>query len=307
MIPRGRPLIFGRNLETRNPFAIDPKRLSMHTLIVGGTGSGKTVSLESLARQAIAGRCSLIFLDPKGTVYHRLVNYCRRLDVGDRLHLIDPNDERYRVGVNYFDLAVIPVEKQVDLVIEAIYRVMGQTEEIRVTFERWGGVALRLLADSGLTLADFHSILLDEDLRHAAIQRTKDQHVLREWENFEGINHRDQFAQLQASVNRAALFSKDHALYEMTGLPNAIDWQQVMNNRGIVLVNLAPRVATEHLSRFVGIMLIHQIYHAALARPQKFWSTPCYLIVDEFAPCKSYGSLVSVLSLPFRTPATCAR
>lgn len=282
---RGRPLYFGRNLDTGRPISIAPDRLMMHTLIAGGTGSGKTVCLEGLARQAIRNRSPLIFLDPKGTVYHRLVKYCYKRNVMDRLHLIDPNDDRYRVGLNYFDLPVSSTAKKVGLVIEAIYRAMGRSQEsdMTITFERWGGAALSLLAESGLTLADFHSVLINEDLRQAALVQSSDQFVQSEWDYFAGIKDREQAIFLQASINRAALFAKDQAIYEMIGQPTAINWQDVMNNAGIVLVNLAPVRATEQVCRFLGIMLIHQIYHAGLERPKKHWKDPCYVIVDEFA------------------------
>jgi len=284
MSARRRPLYFGRNVDTNRRVGLDPKRLVEHTLIVGGTGSGKTVCLESIARQAIDNGSPLIFLDPKGAAYKRLVNYCRRKGITDRLQLIDPNDSRYRIGLNYFDMPATSITKKVGMVKEAIYRAMGRSDaELTITFERWGGAALSLLAQTGLTLADFHSVLVDEEFRQAAIERSTDAFVQQEWNHFAGVGPREQNSYLQASINRAALFAEDPTLHEMTGLPNAIDWQDVMNNRGIVLANLAPRNATEQLCRFIGIMLIHQIYQAGLARPQRHWKDPCYVIADEFA------------------------
>lgn len=256
----------------------------MHTLIAGGTGSGKTVCLEGLARQAIRNKSPLIFLDPKGTVYHRLVKYCYKRNLTDRLYLIDPNDDRYRVGLNYFDLATASTAKKVGLVIEAIYRAMGsQDSDLTITFNRWGGAALSLLAEAGLSLADFYDVLQDEDFRQAALDRTDNPFVHTEWAAFERTPPREKAMYLQASTNRAAVFTQEQAIHEMLGQPNAIDWQDVMNNAGVVLVNLAPVKATEQVCRFLGIMLIHQIYHAGLERPKKFWKTPCYVIADEFA------------------------
>lgn len=281
---RGRPLYFGRNLETARRVALSPDRLVEHTLIVGGTGSGKTVCLESLARQIIDNHEALIFLDPKGTVYNRLVNYCRRRGITDRLYLIDPNDSRYRVGLNYFDSPTMSTTKVVGLVLEAIKRVMGQPEtELAPTFERWGSAALSLLANAKLTMAEFHDVLVDPAVRHAALSLTQDPFLKKEWAYFAGAELREQDRYLQSSVNRAAIFSKDQTLREMIGLPTAVDWQHVMSSGGIVLANLAAREGTEELSRFLGIMLIHQIYHAGFARPKKDWETPCYVIADEFA------------------------
>lgn len=110
----------------------------MHTLVVGGTGSGKSVYLEGFARQVIRNGGPLIVLDPKGSLYDRLVEYCFHRNLTDRLYLIDPNDDRYRVGLNYFDLGTFSTAKKVGMVKEAIYRVMGRgREELTITFERW--------------------------------------------------------------------------------------------------------------------------------------------------------------------------
>lgn len=282
---RGKPLYFGRNMDTGRRFTIAPDRLVEHTLLVGGTGSGKTVYLEGLARQAIQDKTALIFLDPKGTTYERLVSYCYRRRIMDKLYIIDPNDDRYRVGLNYFDLGDYSTAKKIGLVKEAIYRAMGRQRDadLTITFERWGGAALSLIDSAGLTLADFHSVLTDERVRQAALQLNRDPFIQQEWRHFGKLSAREQEANLKASINRAALFAQDQVIYEMIGQPNAIDWQAVMNEGGIVLVNLAPRRATEELCRFLGIMLIHQIYHAALERPKKFHTTPCYVIADEFA------------------------
>lgn len=284
---RGAPIPLGMNRDTGRPIGLHPARLVQHMLVVGGTGSGKTVANEAMVRAAIRDRQAVIVLDPKGTMYKRLLAYCcqRGGSLKDRVYLIDPNDDRYRVGVNYFDLAGNSIPKTVSLIKGAIYRVMGrQDADLTITFERWGVAALSVLGHAGLSLADFYSVLTDDGFRERLLPTVADTFVQEEWQNFKRrMSAKEQEANLKAAINRSALFREDPALYQMVGQPNAIDWQAVMNDGGIVLVNLAPEKATQEHCRFLGIMLIHQLYHAALQRPEKYWYTPCYVFVDEFA------------------------
>jgi hypothetical protein len=73
----------------RNEFISDEAR-KRHTHIVGATGSGKTVLLETLIKQDIARGHGCIIIDPKGELsfFDRIASYCKSVDRRGDLFLL---------------------------------------------------------------------------------------------------------------------------------------------------------------------------------------------------------------------------
>ena len=95
------------------PFAIPEKAKFEHTMIVGGTGHGKTQLMQRLIfadiEKAKYERRSIVVIDSQGDLIHKL----SRLKVFDRngnrslfnrVCLIDPNDIDYPISLNIFDI-----------------------------------------------------------------------------------------------------------------------------------------------------------------------------------------------------------
>jgi hypothetical protein len=284
------PLFLGWNAQTGKRVFITRAQRETHFLSLGRSGGGKTSHYEFMIRQDIRAGRGVCVLDPEGTLFGKLLHYCaKRRSTWDRVVIIDPNDETYRFGLNYFDLD-LPIQKRVDLWIAASYKVVGQNErETKVLLERWGDVAAKLLAlhDPPLTLAELYPILTDENLRRTVLQRIPEEtaaHVHQEWRFFdEQLTRSDRASHLLAVIDRAVKFTRDDRMKEMLGQPNRIDWRTAMDNGWIVLVNLHPDRATSMLTQMAGVMLIHQIVEAALRRPEGRATPPFYVYVDEFA------------------------
>jgi hypothetical protein len=296
-------ILLGRNAATgRRIFVTDQQRES-HMFVTGRTRVGKSTFLEFLMRQDIRNGNGICLLDPDGELYNDVLIYAgNRRSVWDRVVLIDPNEEKYRFGLNYFDIPGISPQKRVDLFIEACYKVLGQaTDQAKVLFERWGDAAAKPLAlfsdvsETALTLAELHPILTNEDFRRAVVSRLPEHSfAFREWEHFaQELGRQDRNMALLAVLDRAAKFVRDERMEEILGQPTRIDWKSAMDEGRIVLVNLlnGPNV-TAHLSRMLGVMVIHQIVHAAMLRPKSPPPKPFYVYVDEFG---------SVVTEDFRT------
>lgn len=286
-----KPTLVGRNAVTGRRVFITPQQRSTHTFVPGRTGTGKTTFLEFLIRQDIRAGNGVCVMDPDGELYNKLVAYCaRRGNLQDRVLLVDPNEEAYRVGLNYFDLPGFSPQRKIDFFIEASYKVLGQlVEQTKILFERWGDAAAKPLAlypDGPLTLAELHPLLTDPEFRNAVLARVpQGKRVLDEWAHFEHeLKSHEQNMALFAVLNRAAKFARDERMEEILGQPNSIDWLDAMNAGKIVLVNLytGPNV-TPDLSRMLGVMVIHQIVAAAMLRPENPAPKPFYVYVDEFS------------------------
>jgi hypothetical protein len=283
------PLLLGRNAATGRRVFVTPRQRSTHMFVPGRTGTGKTTFLEFLIRQDIRAGNGACVMDPDGELYNKLVTYCaKRPSTWDRVLLVDPNEEAYRVGLNYFDLPGFSPQRKIDFFIEACYKVLGQLDT-KIQFDRWGDAAAKPLVlhpDGPLTLAELHPLLTDPEFRNAVLARVpQGKRVLDEWAHFDHVlKAHDQNMALLAVLNRAAKFARDERMEEILGQPNSIDWLDAMNAGKIVLVNLytGPDV-TPDLSRMLGVMVIHQIVAAAMLRPEKPAPKPFYVYVDEFS------------------------
>lgn len=86
------PLIIGHNTLTGQPVTIDPLRLRAHTLIVGGTGRGKSKLMQLLLRYRFRQGSGAIVLDPAGYLYEDILAYATAMGLSNRLILVNPNE-----------------------------------------------------------------------------------------------------------------------------------------------------------------------------------------------------------------------
>lgn len=285
-----RGTLLGRNAHTGRKLRVTEEARSAHMFVPGRTRTGKSTFLEFLIRQDIKNGRGVCLLDPHGDIYRKVMTYIAARQFGDlwdKTYLLDPNEESHRVGVNYLDIPGTGDDKRVGLVMEGFYKVMGQEGEgVKPLLERWGRAAIKPLVAAGLTLAELHPFLTDYAFRQAILRRTTDPHVLRQWQYFEVElqNPRDRNMELMAILNRASMFDSDQRMRQIVGQANTIDWDKVLNDQGVVLVNLQPGVnVPREQARMLGVIMIHQIINAAKQRQKHQHKKQFYLYVDEFS------------------------
>ncbi|WP_374652307.1 type IV secretory system conjugative DNA transfer family protein [Dongia sp.] len=103
---------FGELFESRFPFDIPYPVRFEHTLVVGGTGHGKTQLLQLLIHHDLAkaredGR-SIVVLDSQGDLIRTIAHLAEFSpgvadSLSDKLLIIDPNDVEYPACLNMFD------------------------------------------------------------------------------------------------------------------------------------------------------------------------------------------------------------
>ena len=99
---KGRILI-GFNALNGKPVFLSDEDRSMHTHILGTTGAGKSKLMEHAIRSDIANGNGLCLLDPHGGLYNNTLDYVTVKRLENRVILIDPNDEKWSVGINYLE------------------------------------------------------------------------------------------------------------------------------------------------------------------------------------------------------------
>jgi Helicase HerA, central domain/TraM recognition site of TraD and TraG len=280
-------VLIGRNRGTGGAIRLAAEDLKTHVLILGATSSGKTTLMEGMIRQHIDAKEGVLVMDPHGELYDKLVAYCHvNKSHLSRLYLIDANEEAYRVGINYFDLPGLDRDTKAQFVLAGLYKAFGHsTEEAsRVLLERWGMASLRALEPVGLTLAELYDFIENPDFRDTVLLQVNDPFLNKEWAYFESLSQRDKDFHLLALFNRAVKFARAEKTRQIFGQPSSIDWFKVMDEGGIVLVNLLPKSTSPDLMKVIGISTLHQVYANAKRRPKNDPRTKQFFAyIDEFS------------------------
>lgn len=281
-------LLIGKNRESGRRVYFVPNPDDPHLLMLGASGCGKTALLELLVRQHIRLRHGLCLLDVEGELYDRILTYCAKgANMAERVVLIDPHEEKYRFGLNYYDMPDSSPDRVASLFVEAIYKVFGQDQrDTKVLMERWiqNAVSVLIRHPRGpYTPAELHQLFVNQEWRRAFLAQVPENRAqTTEWEYLESLSQRDQNFQLLAPIVRAIKFCADERMEEIVGQPSSVRWREAMDEGKIVLVNLrAGGQVSSGLSRMLGVMIFHQIVEAALERPEG--SRPFYTYIDEFA------------------------
>ena len=230
-------ILLGHNRDNGAPVRLSDDSRIDHLLVLGKTRTGKTTLYENMIRQDIDAGRGVLVLDPHGTLYQNVLSYChvnkRHLK---RMFLVDPNEDRYRFGINYFDLPGLDLSTRVRFVLNGLYKAFGQTpDESKILLERWGKASLRAIEPLGLTLAELYYFLINSEFREAVLSRIDDPLVHQEWGHFDSAPRRDQEFYSLAILDRAVRFAEDDRTKQIFGQNNSIDWLKAVSYTHLTL------------------------------------------------------------------------
>lgn len=253
-----------------------PIRISMdgrrrHIYISGQTGVGKTTTMINLIHQDLAAGRGLAVIDPDG----QLVDQILALVPGSRAQdvvLFDPFDVDRPIGFNFLQSAS---QDERDLVTEAFIWLLYQLFDPRHV----GIVGPRLehavrnafltamsLPES--TLLEVVRILTDRNFAARAVQHVEDPVVRSYWTDQVAQTsdfHRSEVLDYIAS--KFSLFVTNRTLRNIIAQPtSSFSLREIMDQRQILLVNLAQGRLGDHLSKFLGMTLLPKILSAAFSR-----------------------------------------
>jgi len=273
-----------------------------HMYLVGQTGTGKSTLLKTMILSDInAGRgCALI--DPHGDLYEELLGLIPPERIDDVV-LFDPSDLDFPVGLNLLEAKDSNERFFVVREMQAIMRRLLEDQYGAYTSQQIAGPIFyqhmqmnTLLAmsdpDHPGTLLEFYQIYQSQNYWKRWIPLKIDDPQLKDWvENFLCQNTYTQRANGGDATMGAYLSSKftdfifDPRLRGMFGQPrSSIDFQKVMNEGKILLINLAKGLLGESNSRFLGLVLMAKIQAESMKRAKLPQSErkPFFLYVDEF-------------------------
>lgn len=285
---------FGNELKTNEPLYLKPETLSTHMQVIGGSKTGKSCFLQVLARELIKlpQRPSVIVLDPHGSLYDELMDFCIYAGLSDRVVYFNPRTTPI-IGYN-------PLQRhgkaepyyQAVMVLEALRKVWGQQGfEATPRLNRWLYNSIMATIEANLTMEE-QLILLHpqkrlDHLRRAITQDVSNDFVRYDWQWYLTQNDRVREERTESSAARLHPFLQNPYIQNiLTQQQDIFNFDESLRQGKIILVNLSAheggKIPTDQ-AHLLGTLLVNDILAACFRRSQSERERyPAYLIMDEF-------------------------
>ncbi|MDZ7733881.1 MAG: type IV secretory system conjugative DNA transfer family protein [Acidimicrobiia bacterium] len=281
---RGTVLGDGTHPRTVRPLALDDRGRTHHALIVGPTGSGKSVLETHLAVHdaAVPGR-AVVVIDPKdGELVDGIVERLPEQRIRDVV-VFDPTDDR---PVGFDPLRSTPATRE--LVVERVLGLMVEIWKDNLgprSADILRHVLLTIAAADDLTLTEAPSLIVDENFRRRVLAIHDPGFEVRAWWSWvDGLGTAEWSAMTQAPLNKLRAFVGRSPVADTIGQPEpAIDFSRMLSEGRVLLVRLPVGLLGDETTSLLGAMLINQLWHAIASRaalPKEARQTAS-VIVDE--------------------------
>jgi len=260
-----------------------------HLYIVGQTGTGKSYLLRNLIKQDIDSGAGVGVIDPHGDLVEAILGLIPRHRWNDVV-LFDPADVEWPVGLNLLEAAT-PTEKDfaIQEMIATFYKLFPP-ETMGPVFEHsMRNAMLTLMADevNPGTLVDIPRIFTDAVFARQLLIKVTDPLVRDFWEK-EMLKMTEQYKSEMTGylISKVGRFVENSMMRNIIGQSRSgIDFNDIMNNGKILLVNLSKGRIGEINSALLGLIITAKLQMAAFRRAEERNEESrrdFYLYMDEF-------------------------
>jgi hypothetical protein len=279
--------VAGRNVRFPN------RDRSRHCYVVGATGCGKTTLLLNMILQDIHAGEGVCVIDPHGDLFQDALNAIPRHRAKDVITL-DPTNFQRAVGLNYLETSRARDAMESNFIVNEMLKIFDKLYDMRECggplFQTYMRNALLLLMESrieGLTLLEIPALFEDRDYRRHLVAHCTNRDVARFWRGIaEKADGDHSLANLAPYiVSKLNQFTSNALIRGIVGQSRStLDLRRVLDERKILLVNLAKGLLGESDSALLGMMITSKLFAAALSRAQveRNERPPFNLFVDEF-------------------------
>jgi hypothetical protein len=287
--PKG-DIFLGYNLHrgTRTEIPMQLEDRFRHLYVIGQTGTGKSVFLESLIKQDIRNGKGLCVVDPHGDLIESALSWVPR-ERADDVIVFDPADTERPMGVNMLE-ADTPEEKDF-IALEAMNMMIGMFgNEIfgpRIQ-DYFRNGCLTLMDDpEGGALTDIVRLFTDEAWQQEKVKHVKNPIVRSFWVNqMAQTGQRERQEMIPYFAAKFGSFITNSLMRNIIGqTKSAFKFDQVMDGNKILLVKLAKGLVGDINANLLGMIFVNKIQVAAMRRQRiadKTSRVPFFLYVDEF-------------------------
>lgn len=264
-----------------------------HFYIIGQTGTGKTTLMKNMIAQDIAAGHGVCFIDPHGTDIADVLGAIppeRREDV----IYFDPSRQDRVMGLNMLEFDPAKPEQKTFVVNElfSIFQKLygAVPESMGPMFEQYfRNATLLVLGDpeSGSTLLDISRVFADSEYRQMKLKKARNPVVSQFWNDI--ATKAGGEAALENIVpyitSKFDVFTANDFMRPIVGQQaSAFNFRELMDDRKILLVNLAKGRLGEINANLIGMIIVGKILMAALSRVDDLSASyaPFFLHMDEF-------------------------
>jgi hypothetical protein len=271
----------------RMEFGLKKTDRRRHFYLLGKTGAGKTTLFKNMFISDVLAGEGACFIDPHGEVVEEILDYIPEHRKKDVVYF-NPADVDHPIGFNLLELSD---QSQRDLVADGVVEVFkkqfGYSWGPRLQYILTNAISTCLEAQ-GTTLLSVIRLLNDKNYRKFLLKQVKDPILYKFWnEEFAQMSQNNRLlteavAPIQNKVGR---FLSSAVIRNIVGqVHSTIDLREIMDEKKILLVNLAQGKLGEETASLLGGMIITRLQSTAMERidiPQDE-RTDFYLYVDEF-------------------------
>jgi hypothetical protein len=281
-----------------SPVILSREERESHLYIVGKTRSGKSTLLYNLAMGDIHAGEGTAFIDPHGDTALDMLDAIPPGRINDVCYL-DAADTEQPVGFNPIT-RIAPERRALAAagMVAAFKHLWSDSWGPRLEHFLFHGLAA-LVSRRHATLIDLPRVYTDDAFRERLLQCVTDPETLRFWRSeFPTYAKGLQSEAVAPILNKAGQFTASPQLRLILGqIAPRFDLSFAMNNRRILIANLAKGAIGEKASDLLGWLIVSQLQLVAMERgalpPAD--RVPFFVHVDEFQTFSSeaFASLLS--------------
>lgn len=238
-----------------------------HTVLLGGTGSGKSTAMLRLALSDIEGGNSTLVIDPKGDLVRDILERYPKAREDD-LVIIDPTNER-PIGINPFDLLKFGISAEL------------LTQHLMAIFQdlfadNWGIRSSDVLNHAILTLAKSKNptllmlpqLLTNKQFRQTLLKSIHDPFGVESfWNYYDSLSQGEQTQLISPVLNKLRqIFIHPSLKYLFGQTNNKFNLADLYFKRRVILVSLNKGVLGAESARFLGSIIVSLTWSLALHR-----------------------------------------
>jgi hypothetical protein len=279
-----------RNSETEVHITRDDRL--RHLYIVGQTGTGKSVLLKNMAVQDIVNGDGVCVIDPHGVDIDDILGAVPKARKKDVIYF-DPGYTQRPMALNMLEYDE-KYPEQKTFVVNEMLSIFNKLFDMPTVggpmFEQYFRNATMLVIEdpaSGNTLLDVSRVLADEEFRKMKLSKCNNPIVVRFWtEIAEKAGGESALANIVPYItSKFDIFLTNDIMRPIIAQSkSSFDFRQIMDEKKILLVNLAKGRLGDINANLIGLILVGKILMAALSRVDNVQngSPDFYLYLDEF-------------------------
>jgi len=264
-----------------------PDRFS-HIYIIGKTGTGKSTLLENMIMQDIHAGRGVCLIDPHGDLVERIANDIPKHRKSDLIYLNVPKVPEVSKVTGYNPLRQVRADKRslaASGVWEVFKKMWGHSWGVRMEHILRNAI-LTLMEVPGSNLSDILRLLSDSVYRKRIVKDLTNTQIKYFWEQ-EFDKYSDSFRKTAIAPiqNKVSAFLTDPIIRRVVVNPDKeISFRRIMDNKQILLVNLARGQIGDDATGLLGGLLVTTLGLAAFSRQDlpEHERQDFHMYMDEF-------------------------